>query len=247
MDVDVVDGSAAFDASAALDVSAPFFDNASVASLEGLSLWLDASRGVSDPTVETWHDQSPNADAAVAVAGSLTPDYLRNELNGYPAVQLQGTATMTVTGPHAGAAAAFGTAEFLVEIVTRWDRDSTFLQTDHAFVVSGDTEASMTVGTTPLRTAGANLGDGTFHVVGARRSGVGASTRLDLRVDGAVAATVTSADDARDLGGAADTPVATLGPGNDAELVELVVVKGPISSANLSGLEGYLRAKYALP
>ena len=216
-----------------------------VASLPGLSLWLDASRGVSDPTVRTWHDQSPNDDDAIA--GAMAPDYLHDELNGYPAVQLQGTATMTVSGPKAGAAMAFGADDVLVEVVARWLRAVTLFQTNYGLTVSGDAAASVTVGGDPVSAAGTNVGDGTFHLIGARRSGSGAATTLDVRVDGALAATATSIDFARDLGSIAEGPVGALGPGNNVELVEVVVVKGPIAAASLSGLEGDLRAKYALP
>ena len=215
-----------------------------VASLPGLSLWLDAARGVSDPMVTTWSDQSPNADTLSA--GAMAPDRLEDEINGAPTVQLQATATMTLSGPHAGAAVAFGTGELLVEVVARWYPSVTLLQTDRGLAVSGGATAEVSVAGHAVQTT-ATVGDGTFHLVGARRDGSGAGTTLEMRVNGGVDGTATGLDYAQDLGAASPAPVALLGPGNNVEIAELVVVNGATTAADLARLESYLLTKYALP
>jgi hypothetical protein len=181
--------------------------------------------------VTTWSDQSPNADTLSA--GAMAPDRLEVEIKGAPTVQLQATATMTLSGPHAGAAVAFGTGELLVEVVACWYPSVTLLQTDRGLAVSGGATAQVSVAGHAVQTT-AIVGDGTCHLVGARRGGSGAGTTLEMRVNGGVDGTATGLDYAQDLGAASPAPVALLGPGNNVEIAELVVVNGATTSADLA-------------
>jgi hypothetical protein len=98
-------------------------------------------------------------------------------------------------------------------------------------------------GGTQLVSTTVPVGNGTFHLFGARRSGTGASTTVDVRINGAVGATQTGASYASDLGNPAGVQ---LGSGMGLQIAEVVVVKGTISAGDLASLEAYLKAKYGL-
>jgi hypothetical protein len=161
----------------------------------------------------------------------------------------------TIQGTNGASTLGFGTGAFLVEVVARWAGATQGLSglfqtsaTTTAFSLFGDmaghvaaTEAN---GAYAVVSTNANLGTGTNHLVAARRSGSGATTTLELRVDGLADNSATGANYAQDLQA---TAAGQIGPAPDLGIAELVVVKGTTSADDLAHLEAYLKAKYLLP
>jgi hypothetical protein len=229
----------------------------SVATLPGLALWLDASKGivVSNNMAPSWKDQSSNGNDAVQ-ASQASPGYVAGAINGLPAVSfVNNTTYATIHGADGTATLGFGTGDFLVEIVAKWttNGDTTTLfgtstgpnHLDLSLVGDNGGHAIAVVGSGAYYagSTSASLGDGTFRLIGARRAGTGAAATLEVRVAGAVAGTGTGVNYGVDL---QSLVLGQVGPGNALDLAEVVVVKGTTSADDLAHLEAYLTAKYAL-
>jgi hypothetical protein len=218
-------------------------------SLPGLAAWFDAGKGlvVSNGAVLTWQDQSPNGnDLERTTATSPVGTVVMDDINARPAVNVNGLASNgylenTAASPSLG----FGTGEFLIELVVAAHRDAELLNvpTLMGIAATGNLVQVDFFRAGVMLTSSSTPADGTFHLLGVRRSGTGAGTTLEIRVDGVVDTSKTSADYAVDL--FAENGI-LLGRGI-AAFAEAVFVKGPTSSDDLAALETYLKTKYALP
>jgi hypothetical protein len=229
----------------------------SVASLPGLALWLDAGKGttVTSNSVTLWKDQSTNGNDA-APMGTTPPQLVSGAINGLPAIAIAQSATMA-TGSNGSASLGFGLGDCLVEVVAKWNDssvDATFMfqtfsggATGIMLFSDGSNQASVGImpntSTQVVSTTGTPPGNGAFHLFGGRRTGTGAATTVDVRLNGTVAGTTSGANFALDLGSIAGV---VIGGGPSLQIAEIVAVKGTISAADLASLEAYLKTKYGL-
>lgn len=240
--------------SGALDSSADGlrFD---VFSLAGLVAWFDATKGVlgngHPGKVSGWVDQSGNQISALALDPSV-PSLAAGDVNGLPFIDFFSTRMNVLPTTKLN----FGQADFAFEVVARWSSSVTAGATILLQVLSpagtpnltlfGDDNlghAAVSMKDATVTSATSNIANGAFHVVGARRYGSGASSTLEIRVDGVVAGTMTGVPYGLDLSTSAG---AQFGPGSRVGLAEIVMLKGPVAEADLKGLESHLLSKYGL-
>lgn len=233
----------------------------SVLSLPGLSLWLEASQGVSAADggagVSRWSDQSGKGNDAVAT--STEPNQVPGSINGLPAIEFGASAApLGIQMANGTANLAFGTGPFLIEVVVKSGaRMPAVFETASglsSLEVGGDTVGHATVtetsnGTLTVASTNAPFGNGVPYLVGVQRTGAGGSAILELRLDGFVDG--MTPDGAPSLGDLASGRVgggagATEAGASSVDVAEVVVVKGASASGNLASLEGYLKAKYGL-
>jgi hypothetical protein len=229
----------------------------SPASLPGLSLWLDAAKGVvgSASAVVGWKDQSSNQNDFVLMEAVVDA----NAVNGLPAIEIANpefSATSLDPSIQMAPSLGFGTGDFLVEVVATWVGAGTIfettvtspgsafqLNTDGTYLFAAEVGNAVDLvevssrGTTPVL-------DGFFHLMGARRTGSADSTKLQVRIDGALKGSATSAVYDADLQAAA-TGARIVG-GIQPRIAEIIVVKGTISADDFARLESHLLTKYGL-
>ena len=221
--------------------------------IAGLSIWLDASKGVttSGTAVTGWADQSGNSEDATGTSGT-EPTLSPGALNGYDAIHFtKSTSPQTVLNVAALAATNWGKNPFLLELVVRntspglvtfWSQLPN-LTGSLRLALEGNNGASPGPGFTLLGT-GFSIGpttDSTYrsgdcHSLGVWSNGATAA----LIVDGVVLAMVAESSSLSSSGGA------ILGP-FDGDLFEIVGKTGTISNADLTAVESYFRAKYGTP
>jgi hypothetical protein len=217
------------------DAGKPSF---SVANLPGLTLWLDAAKGISllGGSVSKWADQSGKGNNATSGSGMVPPTVLASGANGLPAINFSGAET-DMNFP----ASTLGTGDFLLEMVADYGTDVGqnplfFAGTNSMFTIAGPSASSKFV-------VGATLVPGTdspgLHLYGARRTGSGSNATAEIRLNGATHATMTAQGFSQVLG-ALETM------SGQANISELVVVTGTTSASDLAALEGYLKTKYGL-
>ncbi len=167
----------------------------------------------------------------------------------------------------------WGTGDFVVEVVARYTNDPTSVTHDafgalyisiygppdtatsgfglygNVFKEPGDLATSSAIesyvwGQPSVVSANPGYNNNSAHVFAIERVG----TTLSVRIDGASAGQKTTG--AVDLG----KPGGRLGGCENAQaqrlegdIAEAIAVKGTINSADLAGLEGYLRGRYATP
>jgi hypothetical protein len=256
-------------------------DGFSVASVTGLVLWLDAAKGVTatGSVVSAWADQSGQSNNAAEGRAGLQPAVAMAGINNLPVVHFsanpQGTSGNDLIIA-ASASLGWGTGDFLVEVVARYDNapaaGAAEATAGYGMLygnifgqpIDSATGLGLYANAPPLGTAAATSGflgfvtgggatstgtgynDDMPHAFAMQRSG----TTLTVRLDGAVAGTQTIAS-GTNVG--ANTGAHLGGIENagdqrlDGDIAELVAVEGTIASGDLAGIEGYLKAKYDLP
>jgi hypothetical protein len=233
----------------------------SVLALSGLSLWLEASHGISAADggagVSRWSDQSGKGNDALPTGGQ--PNQVHASINGLPAIEF-GTAAapLGIQAQNGTADLGFGTGPFLVEVVVKsTSRAPTVFQTESALMsllIGGDAGGHATVtenGSGGVTSTNAPFGNGVPYLVGVQRTGTADTATLDLRLDGFVDGTMTGAGEAQSLGELADGRLGGGAGGGEAgasavDIAEVVVVKGAIAAGDLTSLEAYLKTKYGL-
>jgi hypothetical protein len=254
-------GAAGRSGRAGADGGAPDAATFSVMSLPGLSLWLEASHGVTAADggagVSRWSDQSGKGNDAVATGAQ--PNQVPGSIDGFPAIQFGATtAPLGIQMLDGTADLAFGTGPFLIEVVVKSAaRMPAVFETASglaSLAVGGDTVGHATVtetssGTLTVASANAPFGNDVPYLVGVRRTGSGAASTLELRLDGFVDGMTT--DGAPSLGDLASGRVgggagAAEGGTSTLDVAEVVVIKGAVAAGDLASLEAYLKNKYGL-
>lgn len=241
----------------------------------GLVLWLDGSYGVTQDAMHVvgWSDRSGNNNNAAQTMSALQPAYVLQAVNGLPCARFdyttqEGQVLVVQDAP----TLQFGTGDFLIEIVARYDNQPTALPSMSrafgAFYVkadftkylgifffgnstSGETEIQAQMSATWfVSTPTGGYNDGKARAYGLRRAGAS----MEIRVNGAAAAAINGSGDLSakgfplDIGAAGsqmgykEASVARL----DGDICEVIAVKGTVSSADLGGIESYLMTKYKL-
>jgi hypothetical protein len=233
-----------------------------IATIPGLVLWIDATRGVtasSNGEVTAWQDQS-SARNDLQQSGTYPAGYAPDGPGGHAVIRFATGTLLTTQDRDLGSPTlGFGTGDVLVEVVWAWSSQS--LDTPALFAtMSGGSfplayngnslmllrpDGSGTVTLTGLGgdtlTSNANLGDTRLHLIGAHRAvSNGGVARVELRVDGRVDQAVNG-DVPMNL-----LPSAYAEMGGGTSIAEVVVVKGSIAPATLAALEASLISKYGL-
>ncbi len=236
------------------------------ASLNGLSAWFDGNKDVSvaNGTVQNWKDQSSNNNNAFNLTPANQPTTVGNVVNGRSVIRFDGAGKQWLNVFDA-ATLQFGTGDFaIVEVMAYTNVASSSGTTGYgALWVKTQPQAPYTgaamfgndptVPSSAIRTqlklglsvnsSKTGYNDGSFHIVGMRRTG----TTLEARGDGTSNTTANASTDVSAV--ASDIWIGGRGNGAQAlkgDIAEIVVVKGTLSDPNLATLEGYLKAKYAL-
>ncbi len=224
-----------------------------------LVLWLEGDMGLtSSGNMVTWTDQSPAMNNASSGSGQANPPTIDSMVvNGHTAVKFDGTNTLAVQD---AASVQWGTGSFAVMLVMSDTTNTADAGANSAFPIVSKLgpAASGSIGfalqlypgglegsdyqSRQVRATSTAIADGKFHVVGAIRSG----GVLQLRIDGASAATGAFATDVSESGqvvALGSSP--SLGPPAFAgDIAEVIAVKGAL--ADPTCLESYLKAKYGL-
>ncbi len=238
-----------------------------------LVLWLDAARGVSvnGGLVTAWADQTSFKNDATQGIPLRQPKPNPGAINNLPGVEFKsnvGTAQGNMLVIADSASLQWGTGDFLVAAVARFDNDpkdglvagAAVLYSRFKFNMSVYTGAIL-VGNVPgtiyqpgLALQGASMrqgsapgpyNDGKFRLYTRRRNGL----QLELRVNAASVATmsspstdVSSTGSVSTIGAEADANVLRL----NGTIAELLACKGPIDPNDLTAIEKYLMTKYGL-
>jgi len=244
-----------------------------VASVPGLVLWLDATRGVLhfSGVVASWADQSGQKNDAAQSIVYNRPTFAASAINGLPAVHFDMNAQwgtfLTIAD---SASLRWGTDDVYLAVVARFDNDVGGTGSNSRFgtfyfkqgASGGPFFHANAPGKTPTsgfafelsddaahRVVSTGLGydDARGHLFAVRRRG----TTLELRHNGAPdgARTVPVVDVSAP--GVAVSLGATMERIDsnrlNGDIAEILAVRGALSDATLAGVESYLRAKYALP
>jgi hypothetical protein len=245
---------------AAIDGTQPFTPT----QLTGLVLWLDANQGVvtSQSKVSTWMDRSGRNNNAGQSVAAIQPSLVTGVVNNLPAIRFANTALQITDS----ATLQWGTDDFAIFIVGSYKNASTgygmFLSKQEApYPYRGPslwgnyTLPSMNTGiglqlentTTQYAISTAGKNDGVVRLYTGRRAGNTMEVRVNGAVQGMATATpndVSAAGRAIFIGGAPGTNTVT--QGLDGDIAEIVAVHGALTAAELTQLESYLKAKYAL-
>jgi len=97
-----------------------------VANVSGLSLWLDAAKGLTltSGVVSAWADQSPNMNNAAESRAALQPSLDAAGIHGLPAVKFSANPTAASGNDliiNASATLGFGAGDFLIALVGQYD------------------------------------------------------------------------------------------------------------------------------
>jgi hypothetical protein len=232
-----------------------------IASISGLVLWLDAAKGITKNNqnqVSKWADQSSNANDAIQNTSAMQPVWSGSVFNGFPALHFDMSNTQVVDIADSSSL-QWGTGDFLIEVVARFNNDYTnneiglfygkigqssgiiFFATDAA---NADDGISAAIDGNNLIGYTANYRGSTPRLYGFQRSG----STLSLRTNGAQ---VASQAQTGNVDVSANGEVAQIGDFQtnaplDGDIAEVVAVKGAISSQDLTSLETFLKAKYGL-
>ncbi len=265
----------ASDAPADTDAT-PLPSDGGIASISGLVLWLDAEKAVthnSQGQVTVWADQSGNGNDAKQSSVASEPTFVASAIGGLPALHFtEGTTTGSQLVITDSTTLRWGTGDFLIEVVARFDNQPAGVDTGigsfffkpgalYGIILAGN----RLPGGNPPSTVGlmaridmqvpgngnqvdvtTTYNDGVARNYAFRRAG----TTLDLRVNGASVASMTQVGtiDVSAAGinvylGADDTDTfARL----DGDIAEIVAVKGTTSTQDLVTIESTLKAKYGL-
>jgi hypothetical protein len=238
--------------------------------LPGVVLWLDASLGVtiSDGLVMAWRDQSGLGNDATQTIRLLAPTLAPSDANGRPMVVFgapggrQGV--HMVIRDHVSLRWAHRPfAVFLVGAATNRRLEPGVLFRKRGAdpgapglqMLTGGGDDGLRVvlrsDLAPYNTITSRLSVGPLFAFGVRRT---SSTTLELRVNGRGDGRANSSE--VDVDVSAEGADAVLGAGSDESppccqlfggIAEVVAIDGNVAEEDLGQLEGYLRAKYALP
>lgn len=178
-----------------------------VKSVPGLALWLDGTLGITQNVmrVSGWADQSGNANNAAQGMSSFQPTYVPSGIGGLPCIHFDSAPQpgQVLVVPDA-TSLQFGTGDFLVEVVARYDNapsaTPTIERASATFYGKGDLKNANAgvfffgntpgTGATPLTnlqattyfswwvtSSNAGYNDGVGRVIGLRRTG----STLELR------------------------------------------------------------------
>jgi hypothetical protein len=251
---------------------APSDSGGGIGGVPGLVLWLNGGAGVThDPAtnrVSRWADQSGNRNDAVPPGDGNAPTYAAQSINHQPGVHfgLIGIPNLTIAD---SSSLKWGTGDFVVAAVVTFKNpiglnnpDGTpcfFAKAANATGVGngitllGNSEAgagasgriAQSNGTARSVRVLAPLNNGTPHAIALRRN----ADILELRVDGAVAATTTGAKSI-DISTDQAAAIGSLFGGQafrvDGDIDEVVAVTGTGATSHLGVVESYLIAKYGL-
>ncbi len=210
--------------------------------ITGLTIWLDASEGVtrSGTVVIGWADQSVSGENATGVVQN-GPTIIANAVNGYTALHFSNSATLLNV---AGSGTAWASNSFLLELVVRatiagdtiWGQQDITgnglgLWSSYSLSANGpNLMGQITVSTT------ADYSDDSLHSFGVWRDG----DNFSLLLDGAVVGT-NSLPNFDATGGAA-----TIGT-FDGDLFEVIGRNSAVTTADVAAVESYFHAKYGTP
>jgi hypothetical protein len=216
--------------------------------LTGLSLWLDAGKGItfcSDGVkVDLWADQSGNGNDAKNNGGcsaTSIPAIVKSDIKGHDAVKFSGVRSAIIPDDPT---LQFGTGSFsIIAVLTNVGGSSpahVFWKSNSVgtayFNVSLDANFHVT---TPTASATAVFPSG-YHVVVVR------GPALEIRVDGVSTKGTTSTSDISYPGTVNGVWIGgALGSGDiEYNLAEMIAVKGTVTDEQVAGVEAYLKAKY---
>jgi hypothetical protein len=230
--------------------------------LAGLSLWLDAQKGVTGTTnVTAWADQSGQGNNFSQATAANQPALAAAAINGLNALQFTGASDSFLEIEPLSASLTIATGDFAVVEVVAWDNvpaDTQQIGYACLFVPSPTTGFFANNPGVPNASAYAQLGgaisstattlnDAHYHYVAMRRTG----TTLESRADGVGATTTISASanfTTGSIGAFIGGRIPSEGANQalDGHLAEVVVVNGTLSDADLGTLESYFKTKFAL-
>lgn len=244
-----------------------------VASVPGLVLWLDGTRGVLEfsGVVASWADQSGQQNHAAQSITYNRPTFTAAAINGLPGVHFDMTAQwgtfLTIAD---SASLRWGTDDYYLAVVARFDNDvggsgqnsrfGTFYFKQGAS--GGPFFHANAPGKTPTSgfaaelsddaehrvvSVGTGYNDAKGHLFAVRRRGTTLELRHNGLPDGAKtvpAVDVSAAGVAVSLGATMERIDSNRLNG---DIAEIVAVRGALTDASLAGVESYLKAKYALP
>jgi hypothetical protein len=190
---------------------------------------------------------------------------IQGTLNGHPLVHFDGSQWLEVI---ANPSLLWGTENFLIEIVAQlsgtnvenlyqctepskalgFNFRTRYIQVDRRplagfFVLPGD-EMNQLVS---IESISGRLDDGVARLYTLARTGTGASTAIEVAVNGAVETSVTGAQYAFDVSPTTgQTYAPQIGQLLHGEIAEIVLVRGPTSSPNRTAIETYMKSKYGL-
>jgi hypothetical protein len=250
------------------------FDPGSVSGLV-LWLEADKGVTQSANAVSAWADQTSNHNDASQPTAAEQPTLTAAAIGGMPALHFAKGAGTTTPGDMLSIADAsslqWGTGDFYVVVVANFDNTladgaeegvgALFDKASNASNFPGPFLTANIIGA--ITTSQTGLGfstsvasgdwvltntpynNSTSHAFAMQRVGL----TLDLRVDGASVGTSTS--DGIDVS-TPGTPVSIGGTTNgqgirlDGDIAEILAVKGTLAASNRTGIESYVRTKYAL-
>jgi hypothetical protein len=233
-----------------------------IASLSGLVLWLDAAKGVTKNNqnqVSKWADQSSSANDGSQSTQSMQPVWNGSVINGFPALHFDKANTQSLSLVDSSSL-QWGTGDFLIEVVVRWDNDGSngefglpygkIGQSSGVVFIAGDAQnddngLSAAIDGQNLIAYTAGYNDNKARLVAFRRSG----STLELRVNGSQVASQAQSGTVDVSASGVDAVIGDDGMGDiplDGDIAEVVGVKGATSSQDLSSLEAFLKAKYNL-
>ena len=235
-----------------------------VKSVPGLVLWLDGTKGVTadaNGLVSKWADQSGNGNDAVQATMGSQPLLVAQGINNKPSLRF----TTNPNGPYPNLGVAdsatlqLGTGDFYIGAVVRWSNAGSlgmivskqlgvspfagyamymnFTTASHA---GGQLDANNNVGS-----ATGSLNDNVARQYAFVRTGGTASIRLNGSSDGTLPSTMVNSDavgSTLSIGGLSGSGLHPL----QGDIAEIVIVKGSITPANETFIEGYFKTKYAL-
>jgi hypothetical protein len=233
--------------------------------LSGLVLWLDPATGVTydgSSYVSAWNDRSPSQLTAYAPSQAAKPTYIPASGNLTAAIRFNGTSNFLSIDDDP--ALRFGVGDFLIELVARhttgpanppdiYDKATV---TDHMAIVGGTAGqlGGFVSAPDPVQSPNGGYDNGLTFLVGLQRvAGV-----LSLRINGAEVANRSDSPQSNNadvVGGPVDlgAGVNTAGsPGTgtsfmQGDIVEVVAVKGAMTSGDRTSLETYLKTRHSLP
>jgi hypothetical protein len=240
-------------------------DGGTISAISGLVLWLDAAKGLTtnNGSITAWNDQSSQANNAAG--GTVMPTLAATSINSLPAAHFVTGSKQYVTIADA-TSLQFGTGDYFIAVVAKFDNDPTTgpgtglgsLYTKLGpssgllFFANalGIQQQSVSAGLCDLEGPSAEVqyaatyNNGTARLYAVQR----ASGTLTLRVNASLVATGSSSIDVSEcampvtIGALTTQPAAAL----DGDIAEMIVVKGTLSSSDLSNIESYLQSKYNL-
>lgn len=225
--------------------------------LSGLSLWLDAMKGVTtfaDGSMQIWADQSPNINNAKGRCGggggcgggTSGPLIIKSAIKGNDAIVVGGYNRGYVNIPD-DPTLQFGTGPFAIIAVFAVQMPTS----DPVYVLQKSSpsglpnEFNVVIDSnvnvhTPTADAHAFVSDTVYHAVVIR------GPALQVRIDGATTTGTTNTSDISYPASQITMGLPSTGSSGPREidLTEYILVKGSLSDADVAGIELYLKNRY---